>query len=111
LGLQVRDLSDESDIGPLLDFGVYWPVTPLVGLAVDIVDITDETENGPFFNVGVEWALGQHREWSLRAGAMDGIDGHNLTLGAGYNRNNWRFDFGWADTADGSWQFGGGISF
>jgi hypothetical protein len=111
LGLRVQDVTDENGSGPSFDFGALWPATPLVGLALDVIDFTDETGSGPFFNIGAECALGQQREWTLRAGAADSVDGHDLTLGAGYERNAWRLDFGWADTADGAWSVGGGIAF
>lgn len=111
IGARVRDLTDESEVGPLFDVGVYWPATPVVGVAVDVVDITDESEAGPFFNVGAECRLGQQREWTIRGGAVDSGDGHDLTLGAGYRSNNWRLDFGWADTADGTWLLDAGIAF
>lgn len=111
LGMRVRDLTDESDIGPLFDVGVCWPATPLLNVMVDVIDITDESDSGPFFNVGAECNLGRHREWTIRAGALDSTNGHDLTLGAGYSSNNWRFDLGWADTADGTWMIDGGIAF
>ncbi len=111
VGARVRDLFDESDIGPLFDIGVYWPATPVFGFAVDVLDLTDESNSGPYFNLGAECYLGQQREWVIRAGGLDSATSHDLTLGAGYRSNNWRFDFGWADTADGVWKLGGGIAF
>jgi len=100
-GLMVADVTNRTDSGPMWDLGVYWPATPQLGIAVDVLDVTDESDNGPFFNAGAECKLGETGEWVARAGVLDTGDGSKFTVGGGYAVKNWRFDAAFADVEDG----------
>ncbi len=131
LGLTVNDLTSETvvpllrandnsesneivpkEIGPFVNFGVAWQATPEWLVAADVTDLTDETDNGPFFSAGAEYSCAD-TGWKARAGLLDTGDGHDLTLGAGYDfANQFRVDAAWqsADNDD-IWSLGLGFSF
>lgn len=112
LGLLVSDVTDESNMGPQFSLGVAWPVAPQWLVAVDVLDVTDESDDGPYFSGGVEYSLAE-TPWKFRAGLADTGDGHDLTLGAGYNfGNKWRVDAAWQNADyDDVWSIGAGFSF
>lgn len=107
VALVVNDVTDETNNGPWFDLAVAWPATDKLLIALDAIDVTDEFDST--FNFGAEYVCGATNEWALRAGSNDS----DLTLGAGYKfGNNWRADFGWADTAgDSVWTVGAGLNF
>ena len=84
VGAVVRDLSDESGVGPWFDVGasVTMPTGLIVGL--DVLDVTDEI--GTVVNIGAEMPI-PLTDLLVRAGAVDG----DPTVGFGYRRDNWEF--------------------
>jgi len=103
-GLVVADVTNRTDNGPMWDLGAYWPATPQLGIAVDVLDVTGKTSDGPFFNAGAEYKLGETGEWAVRAGLLDTGSESDVTVGAGYTVKNWRFDAAWADVQDGMFE-------
>jgi len=111
VGLTVTDVTDEFDTGPQCNLGVCWPATPELTIAADGIDLTDETDEGPFFNAGAEYKLGKMKEWALRAGIVDTVDGSEFTAGAGYAMKNFRLDAAYAGIADNLWTVSASMNF
>lgn len=112
VGLLAEDVTNQTDLGPIWDGGVAWQAMPQLLVAADVLDITNETDAGPFYNIGAEYGYGKCMEWKFRAGLVDTGDGHDVSLGAGYNfGNNWRADAAWVNSDSSLWSLGAGYTF
>jgi len=96
LGLYLRDLTDETGSGPLVNLGIAIPLMARLGenmiLSADWLDATNEVEAQG--NVGVEYTAAD--TWTLRAGL---VDGEQVTAGIGYDGGAWKLDAAWVESA------------
>lgn len=109
LGLTVDDITTQFSDDAIWSAGLGWQATKDLLVAADVVDITEELGDVGF-NGGVEYCFGNQREWRARAGLID-LGDEELTLGAGWQHNNWRADFAWINSdPDNTWTVGIGVN-
>jgi len=135
LGLTYTNATSEDLFGvPFspsgLNFGVSWPITNNLLLAVDVNDLTESVQDelginqfGIHVNGGLEYRFGSNREWAVRAGAMDldisAVDTF-FTAGIGYQFGQYRVEGAWLSPLEisgapidfnSTWTIGAGFSF
>lgn len=105
-GALLRDLTDESGSGPMLDLGASVTLPSGLLITAELEDISDEIDT--VFNVGAEWPMPM-TAFTLRGGAADG----DLTLGVGYMLTSWEVGLTWMDSdgGDDQWLIGAAGSF
>jgi len=125
-----EDLFGIPGIDPMcVNFGIAWPITDSLLVAVDLTDVTGELDDisggflpGMQINGGVEYRFGSANEWALRAGVMNlpvPTADMQFSAGVGYNFGRYHVDAAYVSPLDvlflpdlnPTWTVGAGMSF
>lgn len=136
VGVTVNNVTAEDLFGVpwdpvFVNFGVAWPITNDLLIAVDLTDLTEELNDlipimpGMQVNGGIEYRFGSNREWAIRGGIINlpvpTVD-TQFSAGVGYSFGRYHVDAAWVSPIESSalppiidfnptWSVGAGMSF